>query len=68
MRNAILVTLALCALALAACSAGNVRPLAHTSADDPVWPINPDRWQGENALTTAPTLPAGRIPTPQTSR
>ncbi len=55
-------------LFLVACTTGNQRPLAHTSADDPVWRISPDRWQGENALTTAPTLPAGRLPTPQASR
>ena len=40
----------------------NQHPLTHTSADDPVWQINPERWQGENMLTTPPTLPAGRIP------
>jgi hypothetical protein len=63
MRPLILLALALCA----GCS-GVQHPLAHTSADDPVWRINPDRWQGENALTTAPTLPTGRIPTPQAAR
>jgi hypothetical protein len=54
-------------IAFTACAA-NPHPLAHTSVDDPVWKINPDRWQGENALTTAPTLPAGRIASPQASR
>jgi hypothetical protein len=50
-------------LALAGCAGSNVHPLAHTSDADPVWRINPDRWPGgENALTTAPTLPAGRMP------
>lgn len=46
---------------MVACT-GNQHPLAHTSADDPVWIINPDRWQGENMLTTPPTLPSGRLP------
>ena len=48
---------------LTACVA-NPHPLTHTNVDDPIWTINPDRWQGENALTTAPTLQGGRIATP----
>jgi hypothetical protein len=63
MRALLLLVLVLCA----GCSV-NQHPLAHTSADDPVWLINPDRWQGENALTTPPTLPSGRIPAPQALR
>ena len=52
-----------------ACTQANQHPLAHTSADDPVWRINPDRWGAtENALTSPPTLPAGRIPAPQAAR
>jgi len=63
MRFLFLLVLVLCV----ACS-GNQHPLARTSAGDPVWLINPDRWQGENAVTTPPTLPSGRIPAPQAAR
>jgi hypothetical protein len=63
MRIAAVLLLVLCA----GC-ATNAHPLSHTSADDPVWQIAPERWQGENALTTPPTLPAGRIPSPQAAR
>ena len=63
MRALFLLVLVLCG----GCS-GNQHPLARTSAGDPVWLINPDRWQGENAVTTPPTLPSGRIPAPQAAR
>ena len=45
------VALAAALAGLAAC--GNVRhELAHTRKSDPVWPLNPQRWDaGENDLT-----------------
>jgi len=52
-----LVLLAAALAGLAAC--GNARhELAHTRKSDPVWPLNPARWDaGENDLTSPRDTP-----------
>jgi hypothetical protein len=53
-------------VSLAAC-ADDPHALTYVSRDAPMWNVNPDIWNGNsNALTTAPTLPAGVQP--QSSR
>ena len=55
-------TILAAALALSACG-GRTHELTYVRASDPVWQINPDRWNAtSNDLTAAPTLSSGIAP------
>lgn len=49
-------------LALAACGSPS-HPLVYVQPSDPIWALNPDKWNppGGNMLTTPPAPQSGRM-------